>query len=145
MKCQEGFGIGLEDFRHTLKSNLNQHFEKKAKAKPALFITISHLQCIVPNVVNANKTKTQKVGRHPQTYTLNKLIIGRCMMTSCQSSMRDSCSWLRWWPQTRNLSFHSSALEICPVALKSSPVHHQLTSFYVAGVCLHPVSLVAHS
>lgn len=63
------------------------------------------------------------------------------LMTSCWKSMRDSCSWLLRWPQTRNLSFHSSDREICSVALKRSPVDRELASCHVAGVLLPPVSV----
>lgn len=62
-------------------------------------------------------------------------------MTSCWKSMRDSCSWLLRWPQTRNLSFHSSDREICSVALKRSPVDRELAGCHVAGVLLPPVSV----
>lgn len=63
------------------------------------------------------------------------------LMTSCWKSMRDSCSWLLRWPQTRNLSFHSSDREICSVALKRSPVDRELASCHVAGVLLPPISV----
>lgn len=61
---------GIWDWAGGLQDEIKS--TKQAKAKPALFITILHLEfscALFQNVVHTIKTKTQKVGRHPQTYT----------------------------------------------------------------------------
>lgn len=59
-----------------IKKTLNQlnNFEmkvkkKEKKSKISFFITILHPCALFQNVVHTLKTKTHKVGRHPQTYT----------------------------------------------------------------------------